>query len=265
MNPKALIKIILLIYSLALTAYANAGKADYILGPGDVVKVTIYDHDDMTTEARIKDNNAITFPLIGEVQIGGKTPSGAEQLIATMLDKGGYVMKPQVNLVVTLFSSQQVSVLGEVNKPGKYPLQSSSTVLDMLATAGGIDQIGGDNVVLMRQTPKGTTRKEIDLHDITSGKTADMNVQGDDVIYVPRAPQFYVYGEVQRPGMYRLERNMTVMQAISVGGGFTQRANDKGVSIKRQNAKGEVVTESVPDLNQMLKADDVIYVKESWF
>ena len=265
MRLKAFLKIILLFVTIALTGYANAGKTDYILGPGDVVKVTVYDHDDMTTEARIKDNNAITFPLIGDVKIGGKTPSEAEQLIATMLNKGGFVMKPQINLVVTLYSSQQVSVLGEVNKPGKYPLQSKSTILDLLATAGGVNQLGGDTVTLMRQTPSGTTRQQIDINDITSGKIQDMYVQGDDVIYVPRASQFYVYGEVQRPGMYRLERNMTVMQAISVGGGFTQRANEKGVSIKRKNAKGEVITESTPDLNELLKPDDVVYVKESWF
>jgi polysaccharide export outer membrane protein len=261
---------IALCFSMIVLAFASvveAAKKDYILGPGDIVRITVYDHQDMTTESRISERNAVTFPLIGEVKIGGGSAAAAEAAIARQLEQGGFVRKAQVNVIVVQFHSQQISVLGQVNKPGKYPLEAASTVVDLLALAGGVNQIGADSAILVRQGEQGAVRKQIDLQELfqTGNMSTNLEVLNDDVIFVPRAPQFYIYGEVQRPGAFRLERNMTAMQALSVGGGLTLRGSEKGVTIKRRDAKGEVQTLPAPGLTQLLQADDVIHVKESLF
>ena len=137
-------------------AIAQQGRG-YVLGPGDVVKITVFQNPDMTTEARISEEGKITFPLIGQVEIGGVTPAAAEARIAGRLNAGGFVLNPQVNMVVSQFRSRMVSVLGQVGKPGRYPIEErSATIADMLATAGGVLPTGGEEVVVVR---KKETRK----------------------------------------------------------------------------------------------------------
>lgn len=268
---------ILLFASFLTCDAALAVEKEYLLGPGDIVKVTVYDHPDLAVEARISQGDTITFPLIGEVKIGGGTTVNAEATIAKRLSQGGFVTQAQVNVVVTQFHSQQVYILGQVNKPGKYTLEGASTILEMIAIAGGVSKDGADRAVLVHQGHTGPVRKDIDLlrpfypdAAIESGKArgtdaTTIDVTNDDVIFVPRSPRFYVYGEVHKPGVYRLERHMTVMQALSVAGGFTQRANDGNVTIKRRGEKGNVQTIPAGDLTKQVKADDVIYVKASLF
>lgn len=262
-------------FSLSAVGTIWAAQKDYVLGPGDVVKISIYDHPDMTTEARISQENTITFPLLGAVKIGGDTSTAAEATIAERLAQKGFVKQAQVNIVVTEFHSQQVYVLGHVNKPGRYPLEGTSTLLEIIAVAGGINSDGANRAVLVRKDKGGPVREHIDLLEpfypnlsASSDKgepAANIEMRNGDVIFVPRAPRFYVYGEVQKPGVYRLERHMTVMQALSVAGGFTQRANDDDVSIKRREKSGKVNTLPSPDLTHLLQANDVIYVKASLF
>src|SRR5262245_7393994 len=116
-------------------AQALADANEYRLGPGDTVKITVYDNKDLMTEADITQAGKINFPLIGEVTLGGLTKSDAERAIAQRLSNGGYIPKAHVNVLVTQYRSQQVSVLGEVNKPGMYPLSQQATVTDVLAMA----------------------------------------------------------------------------------------------------------------------------------
>lgn len=267
MTTRVLFSSLIVLLAFAFSPFAHAAKKDYILGPGDIVRITVYDHQDMTTESRISERNAITFPLIGEIKIGGGSTAAAEVAVATQLEQGGFVKKAQVNVIVVQFHSQQISVLGEVNKPGKYPLEAASTVVDLLALAGWVNQAGADTAILVRQSEQGAVRKKIDLQELfqSGDMSTNLEVLNDDVIFVPRAPQFYIYGEVQRPGTFRLERNMTAMQALSVGGGLTLRGSEKGVTIKRRDANGEVQTLSAPGLTLLMQADDVIHVKESLF
>ncbi len=267
--------LVVLFCAIVTAGPSLAAKQDYVLGPGDIVKITVYEHPDLGTEARISQGDSITFPLIGDIKIGGNTTSAAEEMIARRLTQEGFVRQAQVNVVVSQFHSQEVYVLGQVNKPGKYPLEGASTVLDMIAVAGGVNRDGADRAVLVHQASDGTVRRNIDLLEPFAPDPppahqkgdvpANIDVANDDVIFVPRAPKFYAYGEVQHPGAYRLERNMTVMQALSVAGGFTQRANDGNVSIKRRDDAGKVNTLPAPDLTQLLRPNDVIYVKASIF
>lgn len=255
--------ILLFILGLALPAAAK----EYLLGSGDIVRISVYDQPDLALETRIDENGAINFPLIGNVTIAGETAANAQNRIAERLLRGGFVKKPQVNLVVVQYRSKQISVLGQVNRPGKYPLESVSTLTDVLALAGGVSPAGADTVILVRKPEdKPKYIKKIDtLALYMDGKVElDMDVLQDDIIYVPRAPVYYIYGEVQRPGAFRLERDMSVMQALSVGGGITVRGTQRGIQIRRRGADGRVMTIE-PSLSDTVLADDVLYVKESLF
>lgn len=252
---------------IPFAAHAQQGADGYQLGPGDVVRITVYNNPDLTTEAQITQQGRITFPLIGEIQIGGMAKGQAEQIIARRLGDGGFVVKPQVNVLVLGYKSQQISVLGQVNRPGKYPIEQASTLADLLAMAGGISQTGGDIVTHITKSADGkTTKRDIDIHDALKNGDMEKNfpVANGDIIFVPRAPLFYIYGEVQRPGSYRLEKEMTVMQALSVGGGLNVRGTERGIRINRHTGNGKVETIE-PKMTDLVQENDVIYVKESLF
>jgi polysaccharide export outer membrane protein len=247
-------------------AGAQVGS-EYRLGPGDVVRITVYNNPDLTTEAQITQQGRITFPLLGEIHIGGLEKGQAEQIIARRLGSGGFVLKPQVNVLVLGFKSQQISVLGQVNRPGKYPIEQASTLADLLAIAGGIAPTGGDTITHITKGEDGTTSKrDIDINLALRNGEMDKNfpVVNGDIIYVPRAPQFYIYGEVQRPGAFRLEKGMTVMQALSVGGGLTVRGTERGIRVNRHGDNGKVETLRSA-LTDPVKENDVIYVGERLF
>lgn len=250
---------------LALAA-GMVSAADVPLGAGDVVKISVYGNPDLGLETRVSEAGQITFPLVGAVDVGGLSASAAEKKLGSLLESGGYLRKAQVNIIVTSLQSQQASVLGQVNRPGRYPLEGRRTVMDMLAMAGGMTPDGADQITLIRKRGGATTRDVIDILDIVRNGDlkGDMDVAGNDIIYVERAPRFYIYGEVQRPGAFRLERNMTVVQALSVGGGLTQRGTERGVRIKRRNAAGQIdVIQAKHD--DLLLVDDVVYVQEALF
>lgn len=250
--------------ALALAAGAAHG-ADLPLGTADVLKISVYNNPDLTTEARVSEGGFVTFPLLGQVAVAGLAPAAAEKKIATLLESGGFVKKPQVNILVTLIQSQQVSVLGQVNRPGRFPIDASRSVLDVLALAGGVNPEGGDVISVLRKRNGATTKDSIDLEQIMrTGNLGELDVAGGDVVYVERAPRFYIYGEVQRPGLFRLERNMTVLQALAAGGGLTARGTERGLRIKRRDAAGKLqIMEAQHD--DLVRPDDVVYVKESLF
>jgi polysaccharide export outer membrane protein len=161
----------------------------------------------------------------------------------------------------------QVSVLGQVNRPGKYPLeQSQNRLTEVLAVAGGITTLGSDTVTLITQENGKEVKIDVDLPAIINSvdKGKDVVLKNGDVIFVPRYPVFYIHGEVQRPGQYRLERDMTVQQALAVGGGLTIRGTQRGMQISRKEGDGKPVTRDAEPM-EAVRADDVIFVKESLF
>jgi len=244
-----------------------ARAADVPLGPGDTVRVTIYGDTNPPTDTRVTESGKITVPLIGEVSVTGLSTTDAERKIAGLLQQKGFMRDPQVNVLVTSPVSQQVAVLGQVTKPGRYVLDGARTVTDMVATAGGVTPDGGDIVTLVRTRDGKTERSQIDLWALSNGGDQSSNVvmQRDDVLVVERAQKFYVYGEVQRPGMYRLEHGMSVLQGLSAGGGLTPRGTENGMRIKRRDENGKLVEMKVNDDATLLQPDDILYIRESWF
>lgn len=252
--------------AVLVLAAGMAGAAEQLLGPGDVVRLSVYGSPDLSLETRVSDSGHITFPLLGQVAVGGMAVPAAEKKIGELLEKGGYLKKAQVNMIITTLANQQVSVLGYVNRPGRYPVEGKRKVLDLLALGGGIAPEGGDTVSLIRNRDGKTRRETIDVVDmVRKGELErDYEVAGGDVIYVERAPRFYITGEVQRPGAFRIERGMTVLQAVSAGGGLTLRGSERGMQVTRRNAMGQAVTIEV-NPGDLVQVDDVITVRESWF
>jgi len=241
-----------------------AGATELTLGPGDVLKISVYNNPDLATETRVSANGFITFPLVGQVQVAGMPAAAAEKKIASALVSGGFVKDPQVNILVTLLQSQLVSVLGQVNRPGRYPLDASRNLLDVLALAGGASTDGSDVVTVLHQRDGKTVKENIDVVEVVRSGQSQTELTGGDVVYVERAPRFYIYGEVQRPGQFRIERSMTVLQALAVGGGLTARGTERGLRIQRRDANGKLQQlDAKPD--DLVQSDDVVYVRESLF
>ncbi|HZM44727.1 MAG TPA: polysaccharide export protein EpsE [Burkholderiales bacterium] len=251
----------------ALVEPKPAAAADYRLGPGDVVKISVYNNPDLSIETELSQKGSISFPLVGEVPLGGLTRAAAEQAIAQRLDSGGFVPKPHVNLLVTLYRSQQISVLGEVNKPGKYAISQAVGVTDVLAMAGGITAKGSQLITVTRKTQDGRPeQRQIDVSKLLAGAgdAGDLRLGNDDIIFVPPAAVFYIYGEVRQPGAYPLASDMTVSQALSIGGGLTVRGTQRGIRVDRKAEDGRVNTLTA-QLNDRLQANDVVKVPESLF
>jgi polysaccharide export outer membrane protein len=249
--------------ALVGTLTSTVSWADYQIGAGDLVRISVFGAPELSSETRVSESGNITYPLIGQLPVAGRSPAQVEAMLSARLIEGGFVKQPQVSVLVVEFVSQKVAVLGHVTKPGQYSLQATSKVMDLIATAGGlINEQAADVATLVR---KDGTKTDIDLVALFGGDpTQNFSIAGGDTIFVPRAPQFYVYGEVHKPGMYRLERNMTVSRAISASGGLTPHGSERRVSVKRRLADGKEKIDSVRGSDPVL-ADDVLLVKEGWF
>ena len=251
-------------------APASAAQPDYrleALGMGDMIRVSVFRNPDLTTEARVSERGTIMFPLIGEISVTGLTPTQVSKQIADKLRAGRFVVDPEVTVSIAQVNSRQVAVLGNVQKPGRYPLDATTAkVTDLIALAGGIAPTGSDQITVMTTRNGRTERREIDLAGmIRSGDlTQNLELQAGDTIYVGRAPMIYVTGEVTRAGAYRVEKDMTVMQAIALGGGITPRGTERGIRIHRKNGDGQIHRMEAK-LTDPVQTDDVIFVRESLF
>src|SRR5436309_12605192 len=131
--------LLILAATLAVGARAQDKLPEYRLGPGDSIRISVFDNPNLTLGTRVGENGIITYPLIGRVRIGGMTIPLAEQAIAKALADGNFIKQPQVSILSLQMRSNQVSVLGLVNRAGRFPLDTSNVrVSEMIAIAGGI-------------------------------------------------------------------------------------------------------------------------------
>ena len=255
--------------ALAQTAAPAAEQNNYILGPGDSVRISVYQNPDLSLESRLNEGGSISYPLLGNVKLGGLTVSDAEKKVAAGLKDGNFLKQPQVSILLIGATANQVSVLGMVNKPGRYPLISGSNKLsEIMAMAGGILAGSGSDIVVISGTRNGQAfRKEVDFTKVfaSSGSEPDFLLQNGDTLFVDRAPQIYMYGEVQRAGAQVLLRDTTVLQALANAGGLTLRGTQRGIKVHRRNLETGAVNIIEPALNDKLMPNDIVYVKESLF
>lgn len=261
------VALVALLALMTMPAPAPAQAMREVLGAGDTVRITAYRYPDLTTEARLSEKGDVNLPLIGQVRLEGMTPEEAGKHIAERMKKGNFLLNPQIGVAVLEARSRQVSVLGFVTNPGRYVLDGTSARLsDVIALAGGLQPTASDTVIVQRNSGGKSESLNVDLASIIQGGDAvkNIDIRSGDSIFVPRAPVFYIYGEVTRGGAYRLEPDMTVTQAIALAGGITPRGSERRLQVRRRGPDGKWKESSLRLLDPV-SADDVIYVRESLF
>ncbi len=256
---------VLIVLSLLLCAFSPASADDYVVGPGDVLRVTVFEHENLGTVDRITENGFMTVPLLGPVQVGGLTVSGVSGRISELL-ADGYLVNPMVNVFVEEFRSKTAVVLGHVNTPGLLELRGPTTLLQVLSKAGGLKENSGDTVTIKRT--EGGEQKVIvvDLVSLLEGGVLANNVSihDGDTVFVAKGGMCYVTGEVESPGAYPCKDEPTVLKLIALAGGFTGKAAKSSVNIVRVVDGKKTILKKV-DLQLSLLPDDVIVVPEGFW
>jgi len=256
---------------LVMFFFTHSAFANEPMSPGDVVKITVSNNPDLMVESKLDNSGVLNFPLIGSITLEGMTTKEAGKLISHKLVSDGYLRKADVNVSVVSSVKSQVSVLGNIAKPGKYQVEPGvETVLDLLAVAGGVMPGGSMVVTLVRVNDSLPKRFKINVEDILLKKSAqeivdsNISLKGGDVLYVPDQAVFYSLGEVARPGAYPVKGGVTVRQALSLSGGVTPSGDIDNVKVTRLNTEGKYVSVKT-DSTTILQENDLIFVKESLF
>jgi len=257
----------LTIWILSLTLQiSDSNAADYVVGPGDVLRISVYNHNDLDTTVRITEDGHIVMPLIGQTKVGGmKTSAVTAKLTRQLAD--GYIISPNVNVFIEEFRSKKAVVLGHVNKPGLVELRSSTTFLEIISRAGGFKEGAGDTATIKRKP--GKKKKNIIVLNIKSlieggDLTQNVLIQDGDTVYVSKGGMCYVTGEVEEPDAYPCDKDSTVLSLLARSGGFTGKASRSSVRIVRLIDGKKTVLKNV-DLNTPVLADDIIVIPESFF
>jgi len=241
------------------------------LEAGDLVEVAVYNVPELTTKARISSQGEIYLPLIDYVHVTGLTAEEAEGLIQKRLSDGGFVKNPHVTLFVDQYASQGASVLGEVARPGVYPVPGQQQLFDLISAAGGFTEKAGRSItVTHREQPEKPVTVPLS-RNISDNPESNIAILPGDTIIVRKADLVYVVGDVGRPSGFLMDSgHLTVLQAIALAGGTTRTANLGGARIIRKGPEG--ITETSVELKKILRAkapdvtmqaDDILFVPTS--
>jgi polysaccharide export outer membrane protein len=249
---------------------------DYVVGPQDVLTITSYDQADLSGKFAIEADGTFTFPMIGRVAAGGATLRALEGVIKKQLKDGGFFKNPQITVSVDTYKSQRVFIVGEVRTPGTYPLSGNTNLVEALARAGSTLPTASGEAVIVHAgenaegptMPAQTDGKEIvrvNLRELENGIfSQNARLQDGDTIFVPRAQSVYVFGQVKNPGAYSLQQqNTTVLQALSLAGGVTDRGSTTRIKIIRivDDDKKELKAK----LTDLVQPGDTLVVSERFF
>jgi polysaccharide biosynthesis/export protein len=256
---------------------------DYRIGPGDILRITVYGYDDLTQTVVVQPTGGFVFPLIGVVPASESTPGEVEQKLAKRLAKG-LIRDPKVTVVVQDYRSKVVFALGEITRPGTYPLAGQTTLVELLSRAGPLSPGAASEVIVVRpsaptnrpvlptdiQSSEGSGHAptaeilHVELRDLQEGQfQKNLTLRPNDTIFVPQAARVFVSGEVKNAGAFPFSRGLTVRQAVSLAGGFTPEASTGGVRVVREVA-GRHVTTKVK-LDDPVRPGDTIVVKTRMF
>ena len=242
------------------------GAQSYRLGPDDKVQIAINGRQDMTQQVVVNRGGTLTVPFVGEVAVAGLTVREAAARITDLLARD-YLVDPKVDVQVLEYKSSWVMVTGSVGKPGRVALRGGATLKDVLSDADGLTMDAGDSIGISREAGDGAGKIQIPV-DRTAFERAEIDppMQSGDIVNVPPRPYVYVLGEVRSPQRVPLERGMTLLKAISVAGGLTEWASQKGVQVISEDAKGEKKTYNLKSIRSLktpdplLKWGDRVYV-----
>lgn len=246
-----------------------AHAVEYLVGPGDVLKITVYEHEDLEMVARVSGDGTLKMPLIGQVKVSGLSVPEITARITSLL-KGDYIVSPEVSVFIQEFRSQKTVLMGEVKKPGLYELKGYTTFLELVSMAGGLTENAGEIAVVQRNVNKQGGQDGILTVDlqrlIEDGQTEhDIQVIDGDTVIVSKAGVIYVTGEVKKPDSYKYVEGTTVIQAITLAGGFTSKAAAEKVKIIRNSEDGSKNIMDRVKMDERVYSNDVIVVPESFF
>jgi polysaccharide export outer membrane protein len=225
-------------------AAGGESQANYVIGPEDVLMVTVFNEAQLSGRYRVENDGHFSYPFLGRIRAGGATVAEVAGALKARLSDG-YLRNPQVTVDVEQFRSQSVFVIGEVRTPGKYMLSGAVSLIEALAQAGSTTpQAGGEVLILHPKdgsrgaaaTPERTDAdvQRLNLREIETGRSSrNVVIRDGDTIFVPKAERFFVTGFVRTPGSYTLEPDMTVLQAISMAGGVTERGSGRRLRVTR--------------------------------
>jgi polysaccharide export outer membrane protein len=252
---------------------------EYRVGPKDLLEISVFGADELSRTVRVSEDGKVTLPLLGEVVVDGLTKSEVEKKLGQLLGQK-YVQNPQVTVFIREYQSKRVSVLGAVEKPGPYQLLGRQTLMQIISEAGGLTRDAGNEIIIIRQLPDGSsTSLHISIDDLFLKGDAKLNVpmEAGDIVNIPvdKLVVVYVFGQVKNPGALQVKKSNipTLLQAIAQAGGFTDRASKGGVVIKRKDEAGKekeikvnvrsILKNKIKDV-QLLE-NDTVYVPESLF
>jgi polysaccharide export outer membrane protein len=253
-------------------------RSDYRIGRQDLLEISVFDVEELSQTVRVTDDGSITMPLLGRLDVRGLTKTELERMIAGLLEER-YVRDPQVTVFVKEYESKKIAVSGSVKKPGSYEMLGRKTLLEMLSMAGGLDREMGKEIIIFRREGEGTRRIAVELERLVYEADPSLNlvVEAGDIIYVPAVEKvrIFVTGAVRNPDLYEVPRDepVTVLKAITLAGGTTDRAALKKVQVIRTDSNGDRIT-LVVNLKKIkrgkaedpiLHKDDVVLVPESFF
>jgi polysaccharide export outer membrane protein len=263
------------ILTLGLVADAQVPVTNYVIGPEDVLTITSFDQDDITGKYQVDADGTFSFPLIGRVHAGGLTLRQLQAELVKRL-KEGFFKDPQIGVAVEQYRSQKFHIVGEVRTPGTYPLTGDMNLMEALARAGSATPTAAGEVLIVRAKtqdaadgPTLPNRDDVDvttieLKALQSGRLAQKFALRDgDTIVVPRAESVYVFGQVRNPGAYPVQKDTTVLQALSLAGGVTDRGATGRIKIVRM-IDGKRV-EIKAKLDDLVRPLDTIMVPERFF
>lgn len=270
--PKLTILLLLLATPALAQTLAPSQRLDYVVGAQDVLKVAVFDEPQLSGTFRVDTDGSFTYPFVGRVKAVGQSLRAIEAELARMLGEG-YVRNPQVSIEVEQYRSRSFFVVGEVRSPGRYALTPEMTLIEALAQAGSTTPTAGSELLILHAadqrngeqaepggTPANRTTR-VNLADLQSGRLANnIILREGDTIFVAKAERFFVSGHVRNPGAFTWERGMSVLQAISLAGGLTDRGSNRGVKIIRivNGHKKEVGVK----LTDSIEANDTIVVRQ---
>lgn len=262
---------------------------EYQIGPEDILKVVVYGHDDLSQVVIVQADGTFMYPLIGRVKASDMSPPELARKISTLLARG-FIRNPQVTVSVQEFRSKTVFVVGEVQRPGPYPLSGRTGLVEVLAKAGVTGNAGAEVVVV--RPAKGSTvsgpmlptdvagtggglaatadpTAEVFRIDVRAIQTGDLQknivLQPNDTVFVPQAPKVYVSGEVRNPGAFPWFPGLTARQLISVAGGLTADGSDGRLRIVRAAAEGQKTKEDKISLDDAVKPGETLVVRRRLF
>jgi len=261
--------------STAQTA-GDSAVIDYRVGPQDVLTITSYDQADLSGKFTVEADGTFTFPLIGRVKAGGLTLRALEESLKTRLKDEGFFRNPQVTVAVETYKSLKIYVIGEVRTPGPVPLSGDMSLVEAIARAGSTLPSASGEVIIVHPTTPGATGPTLPSADATNTERVDLlalqngiakqNIvlRDGDTISVPKAETVYVTGQVKNPNAYALQqKNTTVLQALSLAGGVTDRGSMNRIKIIRI-VKGDK-KEIKAKLGDVVQPNDTILVNERLF